>query len=223
MIYSSNQRLHENNNGDIFAILWVPGGPLHRMSRISKRRTVWQSQFDSPFVLISHYGFCWHTKFLLKNRSHMHSLNKRTLSLCQQGSRAISCVRSATAKEWSQESKDLANWNKRLALEMELGVLHHSPGYSKSIAIMKRTLMFALLIGVTVPRLGAAKHPTLEANVDAAKCLECHADKTKEKVVHSTAKMGCLSCHEVRVSKDITRVKLITATPRPFASPATRT
>ena len=58
---------------------------------------------------------------------------------------------------------------------------------------MKRVLMFALLIGLTVPRLGAAKHPTLDAKVDAAKCLECHADKTKGKSVHSAMASGCLS------------------------------
>ena len=60
----------------------------------------------------------------------------------------------------------------------------------------------------------AAKHPVpLDPNVNAAKCLECHADKTKGKAVHSAMKMGCLSCHEVRVSKDSTHVKLTTATP----------
>src|SRR5208283_4328753 len=48
---------------------------------------------------------------------------------------------------------------------------------------------------------------------DTAKCIECHADKTKGKVVHSAKTPGCLSCHEVRVNRDITRVKLITATP----------
>src|SRR5208337_2177836 len=78
---------------------------------------------------------------------------------------------------------------------------------------MKRVLMFALLIGLTVPRLGAAKHPTLDPKVDAAKCVECHGDKTKGKSVHSAKTSGCLSCHEVRVNRDITRVKLITATP----------
>jgi predicted CXXCH cytochrome family protein len=78
---------------------------------------------------------------------------------------------------------------------------------------MKRVLMFALLIGLTVPRLGAAKHPTLDAKVDAANCLKCHADKPKGKSVHSAMASGCLSCHEVRVNRDITRVKLITATP----------
>jgi len=78
---------------------------------------------------------------------------------------------------------------------------------------VKRVLMFAFMIGLAVPWLRAAKHPTLDAKADAAKCLECHADKTKGKFVHSAMAGGCLSCHEVRVNKDITRVKLITATP----------
>jgi len=57
-------------------------------------------------------------------------------------------------------------------------------------------------------------HPVpLDKNVDAAKCLECHEDKTKGKAVHSAIAMGCLSCHEVRVNKDVTRIKLITTTP----------
>ena len=54
----------------------------------------------------------------------------------------------------------------------------------------------------------------LDKNVDSAKCLECHEDKSKGKAVHSAIATGCLSCHEVRVNKDITRVKLITATPQ---------
>jgi predicted CXXCH cytochrome family protein len=61
----------------------------------------------------------------------------------------------------------------------------------------------------------AAVHPVpLDKNVDAAKCLECHEDKTKGKAVHSAIAMGCLTCHEVRVNKDITRIKLITSTPQ---------
>jgi predicted CXXCH cytochrome family protein len=60
----------------------------------------------------------------------------------------------------------------------------------------------------------AAVHPVpLDQNTDAKKCLECHDDKSKGKSVHSAIATGCLSCHEVRVNKDITRVKLITATP----------
>ena len=61
---------------------------------------------------------------------------------------------------------------------------------------------------------GAATHPVpLDPNTDSAKCIECHEDKTKGKAVHSAIAMGCTSCHEVRVTKDVTRVKLITATP----------
>ncbi len=61
----------------------------------------------------------------------------------------------------------------------------------------------------------AKEHPIpLDKNVDSAKCLECHEDKTKGKAVHSAIATGCLSCHEVRVNKDITRIKLITATPQ---------
>jgi predicted CXXCH cytochrome family protein len=59
----------------------------------------------------------------------------------------------------------------------------------------------------------AKTHPVpLDKNVDAAKCIECHEDKAKGKAVHSAIATGCLSCHEVRVSKDVTRVKLTTTT-----------
>jgi len=59
----------------------------------------------------------------------------------------------------------------------------------------------------------AKTHPVpLDKNVDSAKCLECHEDKTKGKAVHSAIAMGCLSCHEVRVNRDVTRVKLKTTT-----------
>ena len=43
---------------------------------------------------------------------------------------------------------------------------------------------------------------------------ECHEDKAKGKNVHSAIAMGCTSCHEIRVNKDVTRVKLITTTPQ---------
>ncbi|HET9407528.1 MAG TPA: cytochrome c3 family protein [Candidatus Sulfotelmatobacter sp.] len=61
----------------------------------------------------------------------------------------------------------------------------------------------------------ANTHPVpLDKNVDAKKCLECHEDKSKGKFVHTAVSTtGCLSCHEVRVNKDVTRVKLITAVP----------
>jgi predicted CXXCH cytochrome family protein len=61
--------------------------------------------------------------------------------------------------------------------------------------------------------LGAATHPVpLDKNTDSAKCIECHEDKAKGKFVHSAIATGCTSCHEIRVNKDVTRVKLITTT-----------
>lgn len=73
-------------------------------------------------------------------------------------------------------------------------------------------LAFGLLLS---PGLAAAvTHPVpLDKNTDSAKCIECHADKAQGKFVHSAIAMGCTSCHEIRVSKDVTRVKLITTTP----------
>ena len=73
--------------------------------------------------------------------------------------------------------------------------------------------MFYLLVGLTIPSLRAGKHPVpLDPKVDAARCVECHEDKTKGKAVHSAMAGGCLSCHEVRVNRDVTRVKLTAAT-----------
>jgi len=60
----------------------------------------------------------------------------------------------------------------------------------------------------------AATHPVpLEKNTDAATCAGCHEDKAKGPVVHSAIATGCLSCHELRIAKDVTRVKLTTVTP----------
>jgi predicted CXXCH cytochrome family protein len=73
-------------------------------------------------------------------------------------------------------------------------------------------ILFAL-IALLITRATAAVHPVpLDKNVDSAKCLECHEDKSKGKNVHSAIAMGCLSCHEVRVNKDVTRIKLTTTT-----------
>lgn len=60
----------------------------------------------------------------------------------------------------------------------------------------------------------AKTHPVpLEPNADSATCVTCHEDKTKGKSVHSAIATGCLSCHELRVNKDVTRVKLTAVTP----------
>jgi predicted CXXCH cytochrome family protein len=69
-----------------------------------------------------------------------------------------------------------------------------------------------VLVLAASPALSKTHPVPLEKNVDSAKCLECHEDKSKGKAVHSAIATGCLSCHEVRVSRDVTRVKLITST-----------
>jgi predicted CXXCH cytochrome family protein len=77
---------------------------------------------------------------------------------------------------------------------------------------MKKALLF-IVFALLVPRLWAGKHPVpLDAKTDTAKCVECHEEKAKGKAVHSAIATGCSSCHEVRVNKDVTRVKLITTT-----------
>jgi len=72
------------------------------------------------------------------------------------------------------------------------------------------------LIAVVMILIGsasAAKHPVpLDPKADLSTCLQCHEDKSKGPHVHSAIQMGCTSCHEIRVNKDVTRVKLITTT-----------
>ncbi len=74
-------------------------------------------------------------------------------------------------------------------------------------------LIFFALIALPISRVTAAVHPVpLDPKTDSAKCIECHEDKTKGKAVHSAIATGCTTCHEIRVNKDTTRVKLVTAT-----------
>jgi predicted CXXCH cytochrome family protein len=79
---------------------------------------------------------------------------------------------------------------------------------------LRKTAQWLVLVSaLSVPAV-AKQHPVpLDPKTDAAKCAECHADKAKGKVVHSAIATGCLSCHEIRVNRDVTRVKLITTTP----------
>ena len=59
----------------------------------------------------------------------------------------------------------------------------------------------------------AKKHPVpLDPAADAATCLQCHEAKSKGAAVHSAMALGCRTCHEVRVNRGITRVKLTTTT-----------
>ncbi len=70
----------------------------------------------------------------------------------------------------------------------------------------------ATILLIATPAV-AGKHPVpLEKNTDSATCVGCHENKTKGAAVHSAIAMGCTNCHEVRVNKDITRIKLTKAT-----------
>jgi predicted CXXCH cytochrome family protein len=83
--------------------------------------------------------------------------------------------------------------------------------FEKRIGTGLGLLALTLLV---VVKVHADIHPVpLDKNADSAKCLECHGDKAKGKNVHTAVSAGCTSCHEVRVNRDVTRVKLITATP----------
>ena len=55
----------------------------------------------------------------------------------------------------------------------------------------------------------AAQHPVPLGNApDPAKCIGCHADKTKGKHVHSAMAMGCTACHVVIQVKGATVINL---------------
>ena len=78
---------------------------------------------------------------------------------------------------------------------------------------LKSLIVIGLVFSGT--SLFAGKHPVpLDKNTDTAKCIECHQNKAKGKAVHSAIATGCTSCHEIRVNKDVTRIKLTTATPQ---------
>jgi predicted CXXCH cytochrome family protein len=98
----------------------------------------------------------------------------------------------------------------QIALSPRSILMRHSTPRSLTLRIM-------LILSLTLlcrTQLSAAVHPVpLDPKTEPAKCLECHEDKSKGKAVHSAIAMGCLSCHEIRVNKDVTRIKLITTTP----------
>jgi predicted CXXCH cytochrome family protein len=80
--------------------------------------------------------------------------------------------------------------------------------------MLRKSALFLLILATIFPLAIAGKHPVgLEKNIDGSKCLECHEDKKEGKAVHSAIATGCLSCHQVRASSDVTRVNLKTVTP----------
>jgi len=80
--------------------------------------------------------------------------------------------------------------------------------------VPRHLVALASLVLLLSFRASADVHPVpLDKNTDPAKCAECHEAKAKGKFVHSAIPLGCNVCHEVRVNKDITRVKLVATTP----------
>lgn len=90
----------------------------------------------------------------------------------------------------------------------------YKSSFGTSRALRGLACFFFFLI-LSTCRVFAVEHPVpLDPKADPSTCLACHEDKTKGKAVHSAMAMGCMSCHEIRVSHDITHVKLITTTTR---------
>jgi len=95
-----------------------------------------------------------------------------------------------------------------------VAVALHPPNSNPGSGGKLRALAFFFAFILFSGRVFAATHPVpLDPKADSSTCLACHEDKTKGKAVHSAIQMGCTSCHEIRVNKDVTRVKLITTTP----------
>jgi predicted CXXCH cytochrome family protein len=83
-----------------------------------------------------------------------------------------------------------------------------------AVQFLARNVIFLIAAMMLAGSASAAKHPvTLDPKADPSTCLTCHENKTKGKSVHSAIAMGCTSCHEIRTIRDVTHVKLITATP----------
>jgi predicted CXXCH cytochrome family protein len=100
-----------------------------------------------------------------------------------------------------------------MCLEMQARDLTRITSRLLRIPWIRNLSMFFLLAVYGTAVVFASKHPTpLAKDIDGAKCLVCHQNKTKEKSIHTAVKGGCLSCHEVRVTRDVTRIKLTTTT-----------
>ncbi|HTV65578.1 MAG TPA: cytochrome c3 family protein [Bryocella sp.] len=87
-----------------------------------------------------------------------------------------------------------------------------SDAITGSAILLAKIILVLLVLGCLSRAFASNVHPVpIDKNTD---CTQCHEDKSKGKFVHSAIATGCTSCHEIRVNKDITRVKLITATPQ---------
>ncbi len=73
--------------------------------------------------------------------------------------------------------------------------------------------LLGLLLVLAGSPASAKKHPVpLDPKTDSATCLQCHDSVGKGKAVHTAMGAGCTTCHEVRVNREVTRVKLTATT-----------
>jgi len=77
-----------------------------------------------------------------------------------------------------------------------------------------RSILVMVLVASPIGLLAAIHPVSLDKNTTSEQCVACHEDKAKGKVVHPAVLAGCTSCHEIRINKDVTRVKLKTTTPQ---------
>ena len=87
---------------------------------------------------------------------------------------------------------------------------HTVPQLAPLVEFFVTAVFLALLLAT--PVFGDIHPVPLDKNTDSAKCLECHEDKAKGKNVHTAVSMGCTTCHEIRVNRDATYVKLTKTT-----------
>ncbi len=114
----------------------------------------------------------------------------------------------------SADAEKIPGGEKMSSTQIDTSVYRTSRAGSRGMRISAAAAALVLFLLNPLARMQASVHPVpLDKNTDTAKCLECHGDKAKGKSVHTAVATGCMSCHEIRVNKEVTRVKLITATP----------
>ena len=202
---------------------------LWEMSLDGGRRLTWERSFTSESEIKPNRGF-WNKlvdvvagapdfRFLVRPYSVIADSRGRII-VTDPGASGVHIFDFAQRKykfiERKEKSKDAMKTPQCVAVDAqdniyvtdsEAGKIFVFEPSGKYMVCVAFSLLFAM-------RVMAAVHPVpLDKNTDAKKCLECHDDKAKHKFVHSAMQGGCLGCHEIRVNKDVTRVKLITATP----------
>lgn len=76
--------------------------------------------------------------------------------------------------------------------------------------LVSRTAVCIVVLAGLQVGAHAREHPVpLGKKPDPSTCVQCHADKSQGKHVHSAIAMGCTACHEVTSAKGVTLVSLV--------------